>query len=308
MASCKKYAHQDPIPSIEDVYAQLYEEFPNYIKKVKYEEPIEEETDSEDELDPDEDLNPEEANLQEDTSDLFMNKIGYEITKDDQKVRDRIRASKDKIYEEAIDHYVKNTSNKIIYLKYSEGNYAQVSKAEDLKTGGKVWFSGADKTGNPVDGYVIMNDIDFKGASVGMADEFSGKIIGNGHSLKNITISVNSRKMDKDTSKALGLFKKLDGAYIENLTFEGTNIKMNINSGIPVTAAPLAAEAKNSELKNIKFKDLTIDTGKGDDGAATYRIGDVFAVESGNKLEDVTGENITINASDTAEINSLLTN
>ena len=70
-------------------------------------------------------------------------------------------------------------------------------------------------------------------------EKFSGEIRGNGHTLRNMTIRVNSRKIDTDTSKEIGLFRILDGAYIENLTFENMKVNMNINSGINVTAGAL---------------------------------------------------------------------
>ena len=95
-----------------------------------------------------------------------------------------------------------------------------------------------------MDGYILSNDIDFTGVTVTMADNFSGKILGNGYSLKNITLSITSRKVDMDKSKTIGLFNTLDGAYIENVTFENFNVKLKVNSGISVTAATVAIEAK----------------------------------------------------------------
>ena len=41
-----------------------------------------------------------EANPDEDTSQLFINKLGYEITTDDPAVLKQIRQYKDRIYEE----------------------------------------------------------------------------------------------------------------------------------------------------------------------------------------------------------------
>jgi hypothetical protein len=284
-----EYIHAELIPSNEEIYEQLHAEFPDYIKKINYVEPADDDDRSE-----------------EDTSDLFINKLGYEITTDDKDIRASIRKYKDELYENAINHYIENASNKIIYLKYSEGNYARITKVDDLKSSGKVWFSGFDRLGNPVDGYILSNDIDFTGVTVTMADNFSGKILGNGYSLKNITLSITSRKVDMDKSKTIGLFNTLDGAYIENVTFENFNVKLKVNSGISVTAATVAIEAKNTQLKNVHFEGLTIDTGKGDDGEAAYKIGDVFVSGSNNKLDSVTGNNITITASESAQINSLL--
>ena len=284
-----EYAHTDLNPSNEEIYEQLHKEFPDYFTKVKYVKPAE-----------------DEAASEGDTSDLFLNKLGYEITTTDKEIRAEIRKYKDKLYEDAINYYLENASSKIIYLKYSEGSYVRITKADDLKSGGKILFSGLDKLGNPIDGYSLANDIDFKGVSVAMADTFSGKIIGNGFSLKNLTFSIISKKVDKDTSKSVALFNELDGAYIENLTFENMTIKLNVKSGIPVTIATIAVQANNTELKNVSFDGLTIDTGKGDDGTAVYKIGDVFAEGKNNKLDNVTGNNVTITASESAKVNTSL--
>ncbi len=288
-----QYTHQELIPSNEEVYAELAEAFPQYFDEVEYVEPVESESDE------------EEVTIV-DTSDLFLNKLGYEITTDDPEVRKRIRARKDRIFEDAINNYVKNSSNKTVYLKYTEGSYVNISKPEDLKSGSKYLFSGLDKNGNPIEGYILQNDIDFSGLTLDAGEIFSGKIQGNGYSLKNITITVSSRKIDTDKNKAVGLFKVLDGAYIENLNIENMKITLNVNSGIPVEVGPLAVQANNTELKNVHINGLTISTGKGDDGEAVYTIGDLFATHKNTKLENVTGNDIDITASEFAKMNTML--
>lgn len=284
-----EYTHKALIPSNEEIYAQLYEEFPQYIKKVDYVKPSE----------------TEEANSDGDTSDLFINKLGYEITTNNESDRAKIKERKDELYDEAIDYYIENTADKRIYMKYVKGNYARITNTDELKVSGKYGFFGVDRNGNAIDGYIIGKDLDFNGISVEMAESFKGKIYGNGYSLKNITLSVSSRKLDKDSSKSLGLFLLLDGAYIEDLTFENMNIKLSVNSGIPVTVGALAVEANKTQLKNILFTDLTIDTGKGDDGIAAYTISDLFAKGRNNSLDNVTGTNVNITASEFAQVNSM---
>ena len=284
-----QYAYTPLIPSNEEIYARLYEEFPQFFKKVGYIEPDEQESNSES-------VNP----------DLYINKLGYEITTDNESDRMKIKQRKDELYDKAINDYINNTSDKRVYLKYIEGNYARITNPEELKTGGKYGFFGTDRNGNTVDGYIIGKDIDFDGISIEMAERFKGKIYGNGYSLKNITISVASRKLDNDKSKSAGLFLSLEGAYIEDLTFDNMNIKLNVNSGIPVTVGALAVEANRTQLKNVQFNGLTITTGKGDDGDAVYIISDLFAKGRNNSLENVTGANINITASEFAQINTML--
>lgn len=286
-----EYNHAELIPSIKEIYEQLYMEFPSYIKKINYVEPTEVEEDSE-----------------VDTSDLFINKLGYDITTEDKEALTAIRKYKDELYENAIKHYEENASSKNIYLKYIDGNYAKITKVDDLKYGSKVGFYGMDKQGNPVDGYIISDDLDFTGVTLTMPESFSGKIIGNGYSLKNITFVAKSKKVDKDTSKTLAVFNELNGAYIENLTFENMIIKLDVLSGIPVTVSTLAINVNDTELKNIHYEGLTIDTGKGDDGKSSYKVGDVYVTGKNNKLDNVTGTNVSITTSEFTEVNSLLSN
>lgn len=283
------YTHSELIPSDEEIYAQLFEEFPEYFKKVQYVEPDEDEMDS-----------------LRDTSDLYLWRLGYEITTNDPEVRNQIRKRKDEIIENAIVQYEKNTADKVIYLKYIEGNYIRISSPESIKTAGKYAFTETDASGKTVDGYILENDIDFKGITVEMAEKFSGKIYGNGYKLKNIEVKLLSKKLDQDTSKIGGLFASLDKAYIENVVFENLTISVSVRAGIPVTVGALAVNANDTTLKNVKFDGLTINTGTGDDGNTEYKIFDLFANQRNIKLENVKGSNVTINASETAQVKLLI--
>lgn len=284
------YVHQNLIPTNAEVYAQIYEKFPQYFKKIEYVAPSDE----------------EEIPLEEDTSDLFLNKLGYELTTDDEKALQQIREYKDELYENAINYYLENTADTIVYLKYEQGSFVRVSNPDDLKRGSSYGFFSTDSSGNPIEGYVITNDLDFSGIILETADEYTGHISGNGFTLKNITIRVNSRKIDTDKSKTIGLFQSLNGARIQDLNFENMNVTMNVNSGITVTAGALAGQARNTELRNVHFSNLTIDTGKGDDGNAAYKIGDLFATQSNTKLENVSGTNVIVNASESAQVQLVL--
>ncbi len=283
------YTHTELIPSDEEIYKQLASEFPTYFKEIEYIEPV---------------LSVDE--LKEDTSDLYINQLGYEVTTDDETVRRQIRKRKDEIIENAIVNYEANTSDKTVYLKYLEGNFIRVSSVEDIKSLGVYGFTGADSLGNPVDGYILQNDIDFTGINIQIADKFSGKIYGNGYKLMNIGMNISSRRIDRDTSKKVGLFNSLEGAYIENIKFENLSINVNVNPGVHVTVGALAINANNTTLKNVNFDGLRIDTGKGDDGAAKYIISDLFVIGNNNKLKNVAGTNVEISASEFADVNSTL--
>lgn len=284
------YIHTELIPTDAEIYAQLYESFPEYFKKIEFVELPEN----------------DKEKPQEDTSDLYINKLGYEINTRDKAVRQRIRLCKDKIIENSIVSYEQNTLEKTVYLKYIKGKYIRVDNADNLKVSGKYGFTGFDLSESPVDGYILTNDIDFNHAAVEMVKSFSGKIYGNGFSIKNIDINVLSKKLDKDTNKMAGLFGSLEGAYIENVVFDNISINLNVNSGIPVTVGALAIKANDTTLRNVSFDTLKINTGRGDDGVAEYKIYDLFENGNSNLLENVVGYNVEISSSEFARINSLL--
>ncbi len=286
-----EYVHTELIPSDQELYDQLYGEFPEYFNKIEYVELPE---------------SKDERPIEEDTTDLYINKLGYEIATDDKAARHEIRTRKDEIIEGFITNYENNSSKKTVYLKYIEGKYIRVDHVENLKVSGKYGFTGKDISGKPIDGYILTSDIDFKDAAVDMVESFSGKIYGNGFSIKNIKINVSSRKLDKDTSKVAGIFKSLKGAHIEDVVFEGLTINLSVQPGIPVTVGALSVEANNTTLKNVSFDTLKINTGRGDDGSAEYRIYDLFASETNNTLDNVTGNNIEISATEFAKVNQML--
>lgn len=276
------------IPDLKNVYEIIANEFPDCFNQIEY-------------------VEPQETDSIIDNSDLFIHKLGYELTETGKSSSVELRKRKNTIYEQAIDEYLENTKSQNIYLKYSKGGVLKISSPDDLRSAdGKTWFSGFDKQGNVVNSYVLTADLDFKGYVLVSAGKYSGEIIGNGHSLKNITFNIRSKVVDRDTSKTITLFDELNGAYIENLTIENMSIKLSVNPGIAVTAAPLAANAINTSLKNVKITGLTIDTGKGDNGAAPYKIGDLFAEEKNTRLSGVIGSDISIKASDKAKVYYML--
>ena len=284
-----QYEFSELIPSKADVYATLAEEFPNLFREVDYVEPEKTE-------------DPEVEDIT-DTSDLFINKLGYELDADESE-REMIRARKDEIYEEAIQKYEKNSGQIVVYLKYIEGNYARVGHREDLFVERKYGFTGRDRYSNEVDGYILTKDIDFSGVVFDMSEEFSGIILGNGHRMKNVTLQLSSKKIDTDTEKSIGMFASLSGATIKDLTFENFLVKLNVNEGIRVNVGALALNAEQVTLQNVAFDGLTITTGKGDNGSARYHISDLFLNQKNVTLQNVTATEVDIQASPHAKIDS----
>lgn len=272
------YVHSEPHPSEAELYAALYEEFPQYLEKADYVEPDEGETKDTD-----------------DTSYLFLNKLGYQLKTTDERALQELREAKDRLVEDSIQNYLANTSGKVVYMKFVDGNIVRVNTPGDIKVGGKYGFFGTDALGNAIDGYVIESDVDFSGVAMTMADDFSGVIYGNGHTLSNISLSVTSRKVDTDTKKQLALFGEISDTQISDLTFKDAGITIQTKENIPVDAALLALSAKNVTLTNCHIDGLTIDSGAGDTGAAKYTLGDLFVSAQDVKLTDCSGSGLVAN-------------
>ena len=277
------YVHSEPQPTQQQIYDALYEMYPQYLEKVEYIEPDEDEVDA-----------------TTDTSYLFLNKIGYQLTTTDENALAELRAAKDQLVESYIENYLVNTAGKVVYMKFVEGNFVRVNQPGDMKIGGKYGFFGTDAEGNKIDGYVIESDIDFSGITLTMSDSFSGVIYGNYHTLSNLKLSLASKKVDKDTEKSLALFNELSDTTIDNLTFENAAISIQVDQGVTVKAALLALNAKNVTLTNVKISGMTIDSGKGDTAGTRYTLGDLFVTASGTKLNDCDGEGLVANVSETA--------
>ena len=280
------YVHSEPQPTQQQLYDALYEQFPQYLEKVEY-------------VEPDKD---QEIDATTDTSWLFLNKIGYQLKTTDEQALAELRAAKDQLVETYIENYLTNTAGKVVYMKFVQGNFIRVNQPGDLKIGGKYGFFGTDEDGNKIDGYVIESDIDFSGVSFTMADNFSGVIYGNNHTLSNLTLSLSSRKVDKDTEKSIALFNELSDTTIDNLTFENAAISIQVDKGVAVKAALLALSAKNVTLTNVKIQGLTIDSGKGDTAGSRYTLGDLYLSASGTKLNDCVGEGLVANISESASL------
>ncbi len=278
------YVHVDVMPTNHALYAQLQQEFPDYIVDHDDQEPVAEQTDDDIET-----ANPD--------PDLYIKKLGYEITTDDQDIRASIRARKDEIIHEAIDYYLQNSADKKVYLKYIEGNYLRITDRSQFKQGNSYTLIGG------ADGLILLADIDFSGLTIEPAEELSGNIYGNGHTLSNLSLSVTSRKADRSDEKRAGLFTRMENAEITDLTIENLEINVNVRSGTHVTVGALAGEAENSRLENVHFNSITINSGNGDNGEAEYVLHDLVVEQDGFDLQKVTAENVIVNASEFARVN-----
>ena len=136
---------------------------------------------------------------------------------------------------------IENTSLKL-YIEYKQGNWHKVSKPEQINNSSLC--------------YELLNDIDFEGKTWAIAnEEFTGKIVGNGYTIKNIVSKQSS-------SQYYGLFGSLGSkASLENVNFENVTISINVlgaekNGSIALGAfaGEISADANIENVKLTNFK------------------------------------------------------
>ena len=141
---------------------------------------------------------------------------------------------------------VEDTTMKI-YCKLLDGIHVRVNSADKL-------INNANLDGI----YILEGDLDFSGKywpEIFTEGNFKGKIIGNGYTIKNVTLNQND-----NSSNVYGLFGQIsEEASIENVKFD--NITLNVKAGsrvnepkIGIIAGVIADDTMSSvELKNSKI-------------------------------------------------------
>ena len=87
----------------------------------------------------------------------------------------------------------------------------------------------------------------------------------------------------------------MEGAVISDITFKDAKLTLQVNPGISVTGGLLAADARGVTLSNCRFTGLMISSGKGDDGQAAYRLGDLFGSYEGCMFNSCSAEGLVAN-------------
>ncbi len=155
-----------------------------------------------------------------------------------------------------------------LYTTWQEGERYRIHSTEDL-------IKNADTKGY----YEIYADLDFKELewpSAFVNGKFSGKIIGNGHKISNVSIESTSRNRIDN-----GLFSSLDeNASIENVTFENVIHTINIMSVAPDSTFGLLAGsvANGAKFSNVIISGKIIigDNCEGLAGTSNFSIGKIF--------------------------------
>ena len=290
------YEHIPLVPTLEMVWTQLAEEFPQYFVEYDYVSPTPGvvETDAAgEELEPD-------ANVQtEDTSLLFLHQMGWDIPEaDNEAVMDEIRTRKNEIYELYIQGYVENTADSTVYLGFAPADSIIVRTPEDLLVGRNYGFLDESEEVT----YVFEADIDMSGLSFTMAENFKGSIEGNGYTLSNVEMPIRSPKRDFAEYIAGALFNQMEGASVSDLTISNLTIDANLGPEIDADLAAFAISASDTTISNVHLENVTITTGRGDNGLAQYRVSDSFMELDGGSIEEFTVTNLTVEASDDAEV------
>ncbi len=176
-----------------------------------------------------------------------------------------------------------------LYTKWQEGERYRIYSTSDL-------IKNADADGY----YEIYANLDFAGLEWPSAFEngkFTGKIIGNGHKISNVSIESTSRSRISN-----GLFSSIDsGASITNITFENITHTVNIMS---VASGASFGLLTGTVADDATFRNVTL-SGKiliGDDSAelavddpanAEYSIGLIAGIGSADGItSDITVEKV----------------
>lgn len=148
-------------------------------------------------------------------------------------------------WDPAFTHPGGETSTAVnVFVEYLEGDFTYVSTADEFIAAASAYA----RSGN---GVYLTNDIDLEGRTTNgfrdNAGKFKSVFYGNGFTVKNIALGFNVNTVISDThlvdkSLCISLFGNLEGAVIEDVTFENLTISVDVkNSRINgVYVAPLA--------------------------------------------------------------------
>ncbi len=208
----------------------------------------------------------------------------FNFPKQDDKTFASAYVGENKVEGEVVVHtgtYNKDTATyenpiQIIYLDYKDGSWYKITKPSQLTD---IW--------NPKGIYELQADLDFTDEAWPFVNNsFTGKIIGNGYTIKNVEI-----EQSGTSTQNFGLFGQLSGATLENITFE--NITALIAGGTRMPAATFGLLAgtiqSDTTLTGIKVTGSSLKIAQGISlGLATgYSFGLLCGLDLGDNLSKV---------------------
>ncbi len=132
-----------------------------------------------------------------------------------------------------------------VYARYVEGVYKKVYTPSDFTFAENYWLIGENGV------------LDFEGKNFPVLRQFTGKLVGNGVTIKNAAIT-RENAADSD----LGLFGKLVGASLSDVTFENCTYSVKFTrkpQGVSVVRAGfLAGTAEGTVLTNVTFRNCVV--------------------------------------------------
>ncbi len=176
------------------------------------------------------------------------------------------------------------TENVKVYAKFMTGNYRLVRKASDMAS----MLAGAN--------YYLMDNVNFENVEVSGLAEFTGKIIGNGYKISNLTIT---HDLPGPAVTWFGLFGRLKGnAEIKDVTFENCTLAVTLihdksqGYNIGFLAGEMSEESKienvtitNCLVKIIKSSNLTKEPTIRQSGVANGATTQITGVTGEAKIE-----------------------
>lgn len=199
----------------------------------------------------------------------------YNLTKDSNAAA---TALKDFPYTFANSVFVDNKVN--VWGKSLKGQYQLVKEASDL------FFSSDSDTTN----YYLLNDINLKGKEYKDEDAYyklpkyySGKFIGNGHTISNFTLNLSATD---PSYNCFGLFRTLEkGAEIRNVTFSNVTLSYKLNQSTVQRyyVGMLAGQCETG----VVIEGVNISSSQQDGNTFEYMIGEGVTNESLVIAEDL---------------------
>ena len=174
--------------------------------------------------------------------------------------------------------------NEVVYAKFLEGTYTIIRSPSD--------FKGTVNAGTK---YYIDADIDMTGVKITVADIFSGSFIGNGHTIRGLSVTREQKKI----GEYYGLFCEIaSGAVFQDITFADVTVAVNLSNEQNTMVSHLGLFA-GTVSEGAAFENVTVS------GSMTYNccgrdltesliVGDLFGESDGVDLTEIRSDDITV--------------
>ena len=133
-----------------------------------------------------------------------------------------------------------------VYVDYADGEWFRITTAQQMAS-----------NASPSGCYYIEADLDFTGVSWPSAfgGTFEGKILGNGHTVSNITVSANRAKDNNGLFGVIGSSAQIKDVTLTGITYKLMECQRTANATYGLLAGRIAADAT---LTNVTVKDSVI--------------------------------------------------